>query len=171
MITSPISAVGEGSSSVPNVPSYRTEWRSSPTLQLRQWFQRPHVSGSQCGSSLSVHLALLAAGPLRRQWNPLASPQSLCSHLNQTRSITPALGSPAGPPITPLVQGGNLLWKGPGGTGLEAVLRKPAFSNTHCKYYCSKTSSLLSWKKNTKHNSSGTVELMVYFEVVWENRK
>lgn len=90
MITSPISAVGEGNSSVPNVPSYRTEWRSSPTLQLRQWFQRSHVSGNQCGSSLSVHLALLAAGPLRRLWNPLASPQSLCSHLNQTPSITPA---------------------------------------------------------------------------------
>lgn len=176
MIPSPISAVGEGSSSVPNVPSYRTEWRSSPTLQLRQRFQRPRVTGNQCGSSPSVHLALWAAGPLRKLWNRLASPQSFCSHLNQTPSITPALGSPAGPPTTPLVQGGTLLWKGPRDTEPEAVLGKPASSNIHCNYCCSKTSSLLFWKKKINkikltHNSSGTVESIVYFEVVWENRK
>lgn len=81
--------------------------------------RRLHISGNQWGSSQSVHLALLAAGPLRRLWNPLASPGSLCSHLNQTPSITPALGSPAHPPTTSLVQGGNLLWKGPGATELE----------------------------------------------------
>lgn len=101
MITCPLSVVGEGSSTAPRVPSYRREWQSSPTIH--------HWGGAQAALSETTPFwsllqklseGLLAAGPLREPRNLPSSCQSLCPLLNQTPGITPALGSPSGPPTT-----------------------------------------------------------------------